>query len=252
MNIGFCVFASHTKEKYKKQIEKINETWYKDLNDKCKLFYFLNKTPHTFENKKNVTYINLNIEEDDYFSVQQKQQLGLKYIYENYNPNWVFICGTDTYPNIKNILLLLKKYNSNDNLYIGGHGSVRKVLGKNLYYHSGGPGIILSNNCLMKLQPFLNTMTEKWLTIWEKSKKYFKPQCGINKAACDITLSYFIKTHIKSKVIKNKHFFHCNYLGEPCVKHHLHKKPDLQSIISCHQMSLQDFDNYNKIINSHT
>ena len=47
------------------------------------------------------------------------------------------------------------------------------VLGKNLYYHSGGPGIILSNNCLMKLQPFLNTMTEKWLTIWEKSKKYF-------------------------------------------------------------------------------
>ena len=80
MNIGFCVFASHTKEKYKKQIEKINETWYKDLNDKCKLFYFLNKTPHTFENKKNVTYINLNIEEDDYFSVMSKLNLPSIYL----------------------------------------------------------------------------------------------------------------------------------------------------------------------------
>lgn len=250
MKLVFVLFGSHTKEKYKNQILKINATW-ANIAQKhnIPLLYFLNETPHDFETKENISYINLPIINDDYNTTLKKQNIGLKIAYEKYNPDFIFLCGTDTFPNVENVLKLLKAYDCNSNICIGGHGTYRTVLGREMYYHSGGAGLLFSNGCLKKLHPHFESMENIWYDVWEKSKIYFKPQRGISKGASDVAICQFMQQKkINTQLVIEKNFYHCNYLGLPCINHRLHKKPNIHEIVSCHQMSLQDFDAYYNLI----
>ena len=173
------------------------------------------------------------------------------------------MCGTDTYVNIKKLLIYLKNFNHNDNLYIGGHG-YHKQFGQYIFYHhDGGAGIILSRECLKKIYYMLEDMFSEWKFV-----------CDINNrndaiVGCDIALGYFIQLeHINSTIIKNNEaFFRCNYKGisplnqegQCCIKY---TKPTeyqwcvneercpikLENIITCHNMSLSDFDEFTKIL----
>jgi hypothetical protein len=61
---------------------------------------------------------------------------------------------------------------------------------------------------------------------------------------CDVCLCYFLKKNNCEFIKENTLFFGCGYLGYPC---HIGYKPN---IISCHNMSLLDFDNYTKLLDS--
>ena len=122
-------------------------------------------------------YIYLKDVKNDYNSAAYKQNLGLKYIYENYNVDFVFTCGTDTYINIENLLLYISQFDKDQNLYIGGHGDYRMVGNDTIYYHSGGSGFILTNSVLSRIYYDLYNIQNEWEKICLKNNVQYLILC---------------------------------------------------------------------------
>ena len=238
------VYACYTLDKYKNQIETINLTWGKKCEtfSNIKILYFLGEEKiNDFNDTDCIKYINLHGIKDDYLSASYKQFLGMKYIYENYTPKFVFCVGTDTYLNIPKLISYTNNFDFTDCLYIGGHGCERQIGSNKYYFHSGGPGFIITHNVLKKIYSLLPNLMEDWINLCiENNIKYLIP-------ACDVAISYYLQQpNINVKIIKNdSSFFHCNYKGVPC--HPL--QVNMRNIISCHLMSQIDFYNFTNILN---
>jgi hypothetical protein len=240
------IYACYTIDKYKEQIKIINETWGKKCSTykNIKLIYFLGEQYILgFDDNDYIKYINLTGVCNDYLSASYKQFLGLKYIYENYKTKFIMCVGTDTYLNIPKLLQYINTFDYTDCLYIGGHGCVREIGLKKYYFHSGGPGFIITYNCLEKLYDLLSDLMKDWIDI-----------CNLNNIkhlipACDVAISYYVQQpNINAKIIKsdNLTFLHCNYLGYPCHQ----KQINISNIISCHLMTKSDFYNFTDILNN--
>jgi len=237
-DLVIVVYACDTINKYRNQILKIDDTYKKIilLYPNIKIIYMLGEEGVL----KGEQFIHIKGVKNDYFSASYKQWFGLKYVHENYNTKFVMCIGTDTYLNIKKLVCLLNNYDYKKNLYIGGHGCHRLILNTNTYFHSGGPGFILSKGCLIKIYPKIkdvNQFVDWWINICKGTRL---------KTACDVAIGYLITLNdINSEVIKVKDmFYHCNYLGIPCHKNII----KMHNIVSCHNMSLTDFDNFTKIL----
>lgn len=230
------VFACATIKKYKDQIMKINETWGKRAEEKgVKVLFFLGEEETDLIGEK---YIYLKGVANDPFSASHKQNLGLKYIYENYEPEFVFICGSDTYINIDKLLVYLDTLDSSKGLYIGGHGWDRQIGYQTIYFHSGA-GFIITNKILQYLYPLLENLQSEWEKI-----------CAIYRVdyliiACDVCVAYHVK-HFE--VIKNTSFFACNHKGYIINGTSFCCAPRVHDIMVCHWMSLDDFDEYTKLL----
>ena len=238
------IFACATIEKYKQEIIKINETWGKKAEENgIKILFFLGeeKTDLIDENK----YIYLKDVKNDYNSAAYKQNLGLKYIYENYNADFVFTCGTDTYINIDNLLSYINQFDRNTKLYIGGHGDYRTIENNNTYFHSGGSGFILTNSVLNELYSRLYNIQIEWTTICLKNNVEYLI------IACDVLIGYYVSKIVNIEIINNENFYACNYKGYSYNNTYkcCGDKVKLSEIISCHNMTLTDFDEYTIILN---
>jgi hypothetical protein len=239
-----CVFGCDTIPKYKNQILKMNETYDNILTQfpKIKLLYFLGEEETDLVGEK---YIHLKNVKNDYLSASYKQFLGLKHIYENYNTKFVMWIGTDTYLNIMKLNLFLKQFDYNENLYIGGHGTRTNLGICNVYFHSGGPGFIITNKCLEKIYPKLENFVDEWIDLCYKNNI----ECLI--PACDVGISYLINLKEISAITIDcgeLTFTHCNFKGYvdsyPCHANRI----DIRNLISCHNMSLCDFDEFTRIL----
>jgi hypothetical protein len=238
------VYACYTVEKYKKQIEIMNSTWVKkcETHKNIKVLYFLGEEKiNGFNDTDCIKYINLVGVKNDYLSASYKQFLGMKYIYDHYKPKFIICVGTDTYLNIPKLLSYINNFNYDDCLYIGGHGCERQIGNKKYYFHSGGPGFIITYGCLKKLYSLLHNLMEEWINICNKYNiSYLIP-------ACDVAVSYFLhQPNINATVIKenNLSFCHCNYRGYPCHPNQV----NVSNIISCHLMNENDFYNFTNIL----
>ena len=232
-----CVFACHTIPKYREQILKIRETWYKRALEKnmLVLFFLGEENPDMVGDE----YVYLKGVGNDYASASIKQNLGIKYIIENYCYDYIHVCGTDTFLVIDNLVELVKKYDANKNISIGGHGCHRTIDGKSTYYHSGGPGFLLSRACSELLLPYLENMYENWC------EKCISQDIEYLSTACDVAMGYYLQSVTNTEMIKEiDHFFHCTYYGYPC---HMGQVDDTK-IVACHLMTLQDFDNFQGIL----
>lgn len=235
LDLVICVYACDTIPKYENQLRKIEETWGAVAHkmENVKLLYFLGEEPGVH----GAQFIHLHGVSNDYMSATYKQWHGLKYIYENYDAKFVMCCGTDTYINIPKLLSLLKGFDYTQNLYIGGHGCRRVINGNIVYFHSGGPGFVLSRECLKKIYEigavkYVNEFVAHWIEV--------APQLIV---ACDVAMGYLAKI-VQANTISLQGFYHCNYKGYPC---HINQfKYD--DIISCHLMTLQDFDDFTEIL----
>ena len=245
IELALCIFACATIPKYKDQILKMNETWIKDAkNNNVRFFYFLGEEETDLQGPE---YIYLPTISNDYHSASYKQNLGLKYICDNYNADFVFCCGTDTFVNIPKMLTLIKEYNPTDKLYIGGHGSKPLI---HEYYHSGGAGFILSNGALCVMYPYFEKMVETWAVVCKQYENY----PGIGKEnfynACDVCIAYYLSKLGCKTITRDEHFFGCNYKGQYQYQPHLAigiccgQNIVMENIVSCHLMSLQDFDDF--------
>ena len=188
-------------------------------------------------------YIYLNDVGNDYLSASYKQSLGLKYIFENFKFRYVYVCGTDTYVNINVLEKYMKKHSHNENICVGGHGCHRNVGSKLVYYHSGGPGFIISYDAISKINHLLTEMVWSWYTLSEE-----KEITSDLITACDLSLCYYLTLSGCNLIIENDLFFHCNHRGIPCHEGHFGKYCNNCDIISCHNMALSDFDDYTKIL----
>jgi len=240
------VYACYTIEKYKQQIEIINTTWGKkcEIYKNIKLLYFLGEEKiNNFNDTECIKYINLVGVKDDYLSASYKQFLGMKYIHENYKPKFIVCVGTDTYLNIPKLLSYINTFDYNDSLYIGGHGCKRQIENKDYYFHSGGPGFIITYNILKNLYDFLPYLMDHWIALCIKNNT----SCLI--PACDVAISYYLQqTDMNVKIITNDiSFFNCNYIGWPC---HINEI-NISNIISCHNMSIDDFNKFTNILNEY-
>jgi hypothetical protein len=239
-DVIFCVFGCATIEKYKNQILKINETWGSTIKSyNFKILFFLG------EEKTNLIgpeYIYLEGIQNDMLSASQKQNLGLKYIYETHTCNFIFICGTDTYVVTKALKEKTKDWNRNENICIGGHGETRQINGIQTYFHSGGAGIIISFKTLSIIYSELDNMYQNWIS---------ENIDHILDCACDVALCYYLKIKNCRFIKEDDLFFGCNYVGYPPYHPHCYKHQGLKTnIIACHYMSLSDFDNYTQILKS--
>jgi len=241
VNLTILVFGCHTIPKYKRQIELINETWGKHCNTNINLFYFL-EGKSDFVDTEFIKYIHLANVKNDYSSASYKQFLGLKYIYENVKTDFIICIGTDTYLNIPKLYSYIHQFDSLECLYIGGHGCERQIGLKKYYFHSGGPGFIITYTTLNKLYNLLPTIVEDWTDICNKNKIDLIPYC-------DVTISYYLQQpSINVKIIKTNDlsFLHCNYKGNPCHGGLV----DVKDIISCHLMNENDFFDFTTILNN--
>lgn len=234
------VYACDTVEKYKKQILKMNETYVKliDEHKNMKLIYFLGEEVTDLVGDK---YVHLDNVKNDYLSASYKQFLGLKYIYDKYATKMVMFIGTDTYLNVKKLNEFIAQFDEREPLYIGGHGDVRRIGDENIYFHSGGPGFIISQCCLKRIYDYLEHFMDEWIALCNKYK------LSHLTCACDVGIAYLVHKKVsglKTIDIPGLVFSHCNYLGFPCHPH----AHDYNKLISCHNMSLNDFDKFTAIL----
>jgi hypothetical protein len=228
------VFACHTVPRYMEEIRKINETW-KTYSDKVTVLFFLGGEPT--EEFTGPSYIYNKSLGNDYVSASYKQYYGLKYIYENYKPKFIFMAGSDTFINVPQLLRYLRILNHEELLYIGGHGDHRRVGDKDIYFHSGGAGFVITFPSLALLYPGLSTAVDRWIDICKEKK------VGYLTNACDVAIAYFI-AETDTIVIKNDAFFGCNYKTTRCCKAII--SPG--NIITCHDMTPTDFTEFDAIL----
>jgi hypothetical protein len=209
----------------------------------CKVLFFLGEEP---TNLIGPEYIYLKGVTNDYLSASYKQQLGLSYIYENYDFDFVLTCGTDTFYHMKNLMTFLDSVDKTKGLYIGGDGDTRFVNNQDVFFHSGGSGFILTLPALHGIYPHLHNMVEVWKTI---CPEYLQ-------VACDVCIAYFIKNHstVHTETITNPNFHSCNHKGRvPCVHPRCcpmtTHKDARKHVIACHYMSPEDVDEYYNEIN---
>jgi len=239
MDLVICVFGCDTIDKYRNQILKINETWGKQagVHTNVQLLFFLGEEV-VLEGPQ---YIHLKGVTNDYQSASYKQFIGLKYIYENCKSKFVICVGTDTYINVPKLLKYISRYSHLENLYIGGHGCHRNILGKTVYFHSGGPGFIISWECLRLLYPKLDNIVEEWIDIC------YRNNTSEWKTASDLAMGYYAQLpYLNSQIIKTNDLsmIHCNHRGRPCHPNMI----DMKNIVSCHCMSPEDFHDFTSIL----
>jgi hypothetical protein len=244
IGLAICIFACATIPKYKDQILKMNETWIKDAKNKnVRFFYFLGEEQTDLQGPE---YIYLPNILNDYMSASYKQNLGLKYICDNYDADFVFCCGTDTFVNIEKMLTLIKEYNPTEKLYIGGHGAEASFV---KYFHSGGSGFILSKSALSCMYLYFENMVETWKTICDNNNASHLYPC------CDVCVGYYADLLKLKTITDDNGFVACNYRGQYQHEPHLAvgiccgQNIVMENIITCHFMSLQDFDDFYKILN---
>ena len=246
-DIIFCVFACDTIERYKNEIFKIKSTWgqgkyFLEKDIPYKVLFFLGEDgPLIGED-----YIHLENVGNDYLSAADKQNLGIKHIYENYDFKYMFICGTDTYVLVDNLTKYIEleeknnRISSDKELIIGGHGDNRRICDNNVHYFAGGGGLILTKKTVQTIYPFLKTMQEEWMGLCvENNYITWIP-------SCDLSLCYYLKKMGIVFINVHNRFFNCNYIGYNNTPTGVYKccsqTVDLKTMISCHNMSPSDFD----------
>jgi hypothetical protein len=243
--IIICVFGCATIKKYKEELLKITETWGKRANEKnIKVLYFLGEELTDLIGEE---FIYLKSVNNDYLSASYKQNLGLKYIHEHFDYKFVFCCGSDTYINIDKLISYVSTLDCNDKIYIGGDTSIRNIQGKNIIFHGGGGGFLLSQVTLSYLYPFLEKMVENWLTLLIDNYKYDYHEL---RYACDVCLAYYLQRDGFLQKIKteNNLFYSCDYNGVYNDNYNRGTQVNLKNLITCHNMTLAKFDAFTEIL----
>ena len=137
----------------------------------------------------------------------------------------------------------LDQFDVKEELYIGGHGDTRWVGNREVYFHSGGSGFILSNALLNKLYPQLFNMDTEWRDICRLN--------GVNYLflACDVELAWMLDKIVKT-IIDNERFYACNHKGyaKNNTINCCGDKVNQNNAIVFHHMTLADFDEYHTIV----
>lgn len=179
--------------------------------------------------------------------IQKKTELYPTYYFNNDNYfeiitflddkdfDFVLIAYNNTYIVYDNLVNYLKDKDPTKNLYIGGHGDIRKINNINFHFHSYLPGIILTkSSCSILNNPLL---PEKYNNLCNQSIPELANLYGI-------AIGYYAKI-FNFTLIDCQYMYYCNWLGEPCHRNQV-KKHD---IITCSNMNTNDITNFDTYLN---
>lgn len=227
--LAIGVFCTFINERYSSQVKGCYETWEADANEyQIPVVYYGDIDKGTFTGKSNIIYdVEVGTDQNSSFDKHFKC---LKYMYDNIPSEYYLIVGSDVYINIKNLRNVLDKYDHNEPVYIGGHGYYRYVKDKNIYYHSGGSGYILSRNALSQIIPYFEGIKSHWHSV---ADDYLKQ-------VCDVALGYLVTLPgINIRTCVEEYFYGCTdrgiMSGSQCC---MIKNP--YKIVICHYMEYQD------------
>ena len=233
LSIG--LFATTAKSFYKKQIIECRNSWVKDCDRLGVSAIFCGG----YHQDNDVEVVNLPNTGEDYNSVFVKQFKTMYYIWKHHTAEYYLLCGTDNYFVIDKLLKLVENFDPTKKYYAGKEGDIRHLNNGSIYFHSGGPGIILSHNLMSGLIEKLNLEAEynqETLSCHEEWKNV--APSGLHYA-CDVALPYFIKLYYDDTIIEKVYgMLNCSHLGiytsdvdyrGPFVK--------WKDIITCHDMN---------------
>lgn len=200
----YCVFACDTNDKYKDEINKIEEIWNKDAESvegqgvegqgvegqgSDKLLFIVGDSGSLVGDH----YIRVENVGDDFLSAADKKYLGMKFIYENYDFNFLYICSsTDTtFISVNDLKKCVREnnINKNDFLIVGEHGGSRMFREVNVHYLSKGTGMLVTKPTVKCLYPQLHTLQAEWHDVCNgcNSVSYI--------SAFNFSISYFLKMY---------------------------------------------------------
>lgn len=232
MDLVIGILSCCTKPEYYQQILACNDTWCK--KSKIPIYFF---SGEECSGKCGENVVHLKNVGDDYTSAGFKQWYGMKFLYENHpKSKFYYIIGSDTYVQLDKILEYISSFNSNEYLYIGGHGNYYNVKNKKIYFHSGGCGFILSNSLMCFIYPRIQNWVES---------------CFIPIYCCDVWLAYMLEIcEIKINLIFCNNFRGCTLDGLDnkrnicCVS----KRHDILNCWVCHYMTPKMMFEFEKIL----
>lgn len=166
------IYFVMTSEKYLDRQKNVSETWGKDVN-----LYFYSDGNKDKSNKIEVT------DKNDYWSLEEKHINIFKYLKDNFlDEEWFFFCDDDTFVNTKKLKEFVKTCDVNS-----AYGCLINCWPKmkDLFYHSGGGGVLLHRK-------ILNILCEK---IHHKNTMFADVTLGLNLIECDIKLMSDEKFH---------------------------------------------------------
>lgn len=270
LKVAICVFGCITHPLYRQQLLKIHETWGRQCeNLNVPVYYFLGEDripSFASDYKYPARMVYLPGVKNDYLSASYKQNMGLKYILDNEaDIDFIYVCGTDTYLNIDRLISFLEYFDPTYKLCIGGHYNIfdnrtirfdeylksvipanataasSTTVGDGLAFFYGGAGFILTKAMLDTLYNYLDTMVGHW--VGRVPPKFH--------GACDVCMAYYVHCLGGKFVRFYNRFFECNHrgvinisrkMGYKCICDCCSKTIRICDIISCHNMSLEDFD----------
>ena len=134
---------------------------------------------------------------EDHESAAFKQYLGIQWIMANYDPDFLYVAGSDVHVNVPNMLRLVDQFNPTFPFYIGNAGLIDNCLNSNVLLHDGGPGFILTSETLKRMKPHLNGFQERWIkliNIWYPHHPAYRSACDVSMAILCCCLGVY---HIK-------------------------------------------------------
>ncbi len=218
-----------------KECRKSYETWAKKGADYGVRVLFMGDRA-AMDYMEDEYVLDLGIADSDPFL---KQNRGLKYAYDVLKTEFVYVCNAKTFVNFHNLMDFVGTLEYGKYVYAGGHGTERRISGVDVYFHSGGPGYILSRSCLRTLMPFFDSMKDKWLSFCDSDLVEGR----------DVCLAFYLNQVIGVDVltvVKSPHFYNCNHHGY-CYGNSFQccgGKVVQKEIIGCHHMSPNDMDEY--------
>jgi hypothetical protein len=127
---------------------------------------------------------------EDWTSAFLKQQLGLKYMFNNDKSyNWYSILGTDNILYKERIEQALSSFNHDQKYFIGTRLKELTIDGINFDCLAGGGGFFISNGLMREIFEFLDDFNVIWYNLY-KSRRINYPY-----GASDIALSFMLKKY---------------------------------------------------------
>jgi hypothetical protein len=223
------IFGCVVIDKYKEDIDGIVNTWGTKCDDfQVPYFIFVGKNVKEYENNEHVVTLDNKGVEDDYKSASYKQYLGIEWILSRYDPEFLYIAGSDVYVNVEEMLKVINNYNSSSAFFIGNGLYVCQILEYNIHIHPGGAGIILSRKTMEILKPYLYKFQERWNKVIKQYYSYDENACKLYTSACDVSLA--LMCYLKGVSLSI----------EPRMFHHKDMGADFNNFISIHQMRKPD------------
>jgi hypothetical protein len=244
--LGIVIFGCLTVPKYKEQIEDCYATWVKDaLKAGCLVRFYTSTIPEDIDPDLAKLCVNV-YEYDGYFSATFKQWRGFQHMVSELEPcEFYFTCGTDTFLNISNALHALEDYSPTEKYQIGGLSVEEGLDGKTYSYFSGGAGIFVSKATIECIVPKIDEFIPWWLSVAGVYKEIRNPD-GTTRMnsllfACDLALGVLCAM----LDVQNSSLSEGRMLGSGT-----HTTPglELKKMISCHNMSHEDFYDCYKLI----